>query len=156
VGRNGNKGTITFSSCECEGKYQSQSRNTSKVLAEIVWFPSAATSPYISWESIDDYSAKATMAYNETTGSGIFYFDENGDFKKFSTMRFMEAEKESELKEWVVESIETEVVNGVKIPVEMKATWKLDDRDWTWLQLKLTEIEYNIEKMPVANNGYKK
>jgi len=96
------------------------------------------------------------MAYNETTGSGIFYFDENGDFKKFSTMRFMEAEKESELKEWVVESIETEVVNGVKIPVEMKATWKLDDRDWTWLQLKLTEIEYNIEKMPVANNGYKK
>jgi len=44
-----------------------------RYLGEIVWFPSAATSPYIVWEGIDDLSAKATMTYEGTTGSGTFY-----------------------------------------------------------------------------------
>jgi len=121
-----------------------------RYLAEVVWFPSAALSPYITWESIDNYSAKATMSYNGTTGSGIFYFNDDGDFKKFVAMRFKDVEKESELKEWIVEAVKSKVINGVKIPIELKATWKLDEGDWTWLKLKITEIQYNIEK-PIVN-----
>ena len=114
-----------------------------RYLAEIVWFPSSALSPCITWESIDDYSAKARMSVNGTTDSGIFYFNENGDFTTFSAMRYKEVGEESEPKEWIVEALESKVVNGIKIPVKLKATWKLDEGDWTWIKLKITEINYN-------------
>ncbi|MCK4699586.1 MAG: hypothetical protein KAT38_04615, partial [Bacteroidales bacterium] len=59
-----------------------------RFLGEIVWFPSAALSQYITWEAIDSLSAKATMNYKGTTGSGTFYFNEQGDFVKFSALRY--------------------------------------------------------------------
>lgn len=117
-----------------------------RYLGEIVWFPSAATSPYIVWEGIDDLSAKATMTYEGTTGSGTFYFDENGSFKKFSALRYMGGDDDAQLKEWIIEVSESGIRNGVRIPTKMTATWKLDKGDWTWLQLELTEISYNVQK----------
>ena len=58
-----------------------------RYLAEIVWFPSAALSRDITWDPVDDFSARATMEYNGTKGSGVFHFDASGNFKKFVTMR---------------------------------------------------------------------
>jgi len=114
-----------------------------RFLAEIVWFPSAAISPYITWESIDNFSVKATMTYKGSTGSGIFYFDENGNFIKFSAQRYMGVEKDATLKEWVITAKENKVINGIKIPVKAEATWKLESGDWTWLKLEITDIEFN-------------
>jgi len=116
-----------------------------RYLAEIVWFPSSALSPYIVWEKIDDTSAKATMEFNGTKGSGVFQFDEKGNFVKFVAMRYKDVQ---DLKptEWTVTAIKTELRNGIKIPVELKADWKLDNGNWTWLKLKITDIKYNILK----------
>ncbi len=117
-----------------------------RYLGEMVWFPSAALSPYISWEKMDDLSAKASMTYQGTTGSGVFYFDETGDFMKFSAQRYMESGDDAELHEWIITANESKVMNGIKIPVELEATWKLKDGDWTWLKLEITDIEYNTAK----------
>ncbi len=114
-----------------------------RFLGEIVWYPSAALSPYIIWEAIDDYSAKATMEYKGTTGSGIFYFDDEGNFKQFSAQRYMGSEDDSTLKEWIIKAIEYKEMDGIKVPVKLEATWRLDEGDWTWLKLEITEIEYN-------------
>jgi hypothetical protein len=127
-----------------------------RYLAEIVWFPSAALSQYITWENMDQYSAKATITSNGTTGSGVFYFNENGDFIKFRTMRYRGADDNAQLEEWIVEASKSEVMSGIRIPVDLKATWKLKDADWTWLKLKITDIQYNMEKIPVANNNMTK
>lgn len=113
-----------------------------RYLAEMVWFPSAVLSPYISWEGIDKYSARATMTYNGTEGSGVFYFDENGVFKKFVAMRYKD-KKDSEPAKWVVTATKTEVRNGIQIPIEVKVDWKIKKNYWTWLKLKITHIEYN-------------
>jgi len=59
-----------------------------RFLGEIVWFSSAALSPYISWEAIDDLSAKAKMEYKGTIGSGTFYCNKQGDFVKYSAQRY--------------------------------------------------------------------
>ena len=117
-----------------------------RYLGEIVWFPSAALSPYITWEEIDAHSAKATMTWQGTTGEGIFYFDQAGNFKKYSAMRYMGGEEDAPLKEWVIEVNESKRMHGINIPVKISATWKLDEGDWTWLQLELTEINYNISE----------
>ncbi|MCA0133941.1 DUF6920 family protein [Winogradskyella alexanderae] len=126
-----------------------------RYLAEIVWFPSASLSQHIEWETIDDYSARATMTYEETKGSGVFHFDENGNFEKFVAMRYQDSKSEMPT-EWTVVATKIEERNEIKIPVECEASWELKSVNWTWLRLKITDIQYNVKEMPVANNVYKK
>jgi len=126
-----------------------------RYLAEIVWFPSASLSQYIKWETIDDYSARATMEYKGTKGSGVFHFDKDGNFEKFVSMRYQDSNAIKPTK-WTVFATKLEERNGIKIPVECEASWELESGKWTWLKLKIKDIQYNVKEMPVANNVYKK
>jgi hypothetical protein len=119
-----------------------------RYLAEIVWFPSAAMSPQIVWEPIDSNSAKATMQVNKTKASGTFYFDNNGTFLKYTAFRYKDVEDKEPIL-WTVTAIKSEFKNGIKIPVELKAEWALETGKWAWLKLKIKDIHYNVEKMPV-------
>lgn len=119
-----------------------------RYLAEIVWFPSASLSPYIKWESIDDNTARATLEYKGSQGSGEFHFDKDGNFKKFVAFRYKDADAVTPSK-WTVIATRTEERNGIKIPVECEASWELEHENWTWLKLKITDIQYNVNKMPV-------
>lgn len=132
-----------FPVADVSGNEKINSGALQRYLAEIVWFPSAALSPYITWREIDDYSAKATMTYKGTSGSGVFHFDKDGHFVRFSTWRYMGGDEEAVLKEWIVTVNESRIINSVYIPVKMAATWKLESGDWTWLKLEITDIEYN-------------
>ena len=125
-----------------------------RFLGEIVWFPSAALSPYIKWESIDSLSAKATMDYKGTLGSGTFYFNEQGDFVKYSALRYKGNKPDAKRYEWVIDVKEHAIMNGVKIPIKMTATWKLDEGDWTWLAMEITDIKYNTKLLaPIKLKG---
>lgn len=121
-----------------------------RYLSEIVWFPSAALSPYVKWEYIDSSSAKAIMEFNGTIGSGIFHFDNNGQFKEFVTMRYKELD-DKEPTQWRVTASKTEERNGVKIPTECEVTWDFKNEQWTWLKLKIKHIKYNVEKISAHN-----
>jgi len=44
-----------------------------RYLGETVWFPSGMVSPHVLWQELDENSAKATMNFNGTTGSGTFF-----------------------------------------------------------------------------------
>jgi hypothetical protein len=114
-----------------------------RYLGEMVWFPSLALSPYVNWEEIDDNSAKATMEYMGTKGSGVFHFNSEGDFTKFSAMRFKDNDETSKRYEWVLLVQNYSEFEGIRVPSEMTATWKLEDGDWTWLELKIQDIKYN-------------
>lgn len=115
-----------------------------RYLAETVWFPSAVASPYIKWETIDSLSAKATMNYKGVTGSGTFYFNEKGDFIKFSCLRFKGNEPDAKRYEWVITVDEHAIKNRIKIPVKMKASWQLENELWTWLEVNVVDIQYNM------------
>ncbi len=113
-----------------------------RFLAEIVWFPTAALSSSIQWEPIDHHSAKGTLHYNGTKGSGIFFFDHQGRFNKFVAMRYKDI-SDTAPREWTVTATKIEERNGIKIPTECEASWKLNNDTWTWLKLKIKQIQYN-------------
>lgn len=115
-----------------------------RYLAEIVWFPSVSLSQYIKWETIDDYSARATMEYKGTKGSGKFYFDKDGNFEKFVAMRYQDSNAIKPT-EWIVTATRTEERNGIKIPIECEVSWELKNGKWTWLKLKIKDIQYNLQ-----------
>lgn len=118
-----------------------------RYLAEIVWFPSASLSSYMTWESLGEYSARATMEFNGTKGSGEFYFDKKGNFNKFVAMRYQDIDAKKPT-EWTVIATKIKEFNGIKIPVECEASWKLKQGKWTWLKLKISDIRYNLNEMP--------
>lgn len=114
-----------------------------RYLGEMVWFPSLALSPYITWEYIDDNTAKATMTYKDTSGSGTFYFNSSGDVIKFMALRFKGNEPDAKRFEWEMNITEYKKFEGIKVPIKMTSTWKLDEEDWTWLKLEVANIKYN-------------
>jgi len=114
-----------------------------RYLGEMVWFPSAVLNPYITWEGMDSLTAKATMNYCGTTGSGIFHFDEKGNFVRYSTMRFMGNDPDAKRYGWVITVDDYAVFEGIRIPSKMRATWKLDEGDWTWCVIEITDMVYD-------------
>jgi len=90
-----------------------------RYLGEMIWFPSAALRDYIKWESIDYYSAKATMTYAGTKGSAVFYFDDSGQLTKFVALRYRDANDEKPTK-WVATVKAYSEINGFNIPTELE------------------------------------
>jgi hypothetical protein len=77
----------------------------------MIWVPSAALSDYVTWEEIDSTTAKSTMSYGKIIASGMFKFDENGDFVSFEAKRYYYRKEGSTLEPWL---IITDVENGYK------------------------------------------
>ncbi|GAB1454492.1 hypothetical protein MASR2M47_45480 [Draconibacterium sp.] len=115
-----------------------------RFLGEIVWFPTAVLSPYTKWGPINNYSAKATMNYHGTSASGIFTFNENGDFVKFSTLRYLGNDLDSKRYNWVINAIERTEFDGIAIPTKLDVNWSLDDGIWKWLEIEILDIKYNL------------
>jgi len=114
-----------------------------RYLGEMVWFPSLALSPYITWEQVDENTAKATMTYKGTSGSGTFYFNSNGDVTKYSSLRYKGNDTDAKRYHWEMNILGYKVFEGIKVPAKMTSTWKLDDKNWTWLKMEVTDIKYN-------------
>lgn len=117
-----------------------------RYLGEIVWHPSSALSDYITWAEIDSITAKATMSYGGTTASGIFKFDENGDFISFEAERYYYRKEGSTLERWLItlEDINAyKEFEGVRIPTKLAVTWKFETGDFTWYRLEVIDTEYN-------------
>ncbi len=112
-----------------------------RFLAEMVWFPQAAASPYIKWREIDPRTAEATMTWGKTRGSGTFFFDENGNFGSFKALRYKDVSDE-EPSEWIVSCLRTKLMDGIQIPSGCEVRWKTRDQDWTWLNLEVTNLVY--------------
>jgi len=114
-----------------------------RYLSEVIWFPTAYLSDYITWEAVDANSAKATMSYGGVTASALISYDEEGRFVKFAADRYMGAGGDATLEQWIAEGEEYTEIGGMMIPVTGKATWSLADGDFTYIELRITDIEYN-------------
>jgi len=127
--------------------YENSKTNQStlqRYMGEIIWFPTAALSPYIKWELIDEKSVKATMTYNETVGSGIYYFNENGEPIKFVAKRYKDVNDEKPT-EWMAEILEYRIFDGIKIPSKIEASWMLEEGKFIWYKFEIYDVRYNIQ-----------
>ena len=114
-----------------------------RYMAEMVWFPSAALNDYIKWEAIDANAAKATFTLNGKSVSGIYTFSDEENFKSFEADRYYGGKKDSKLEKWKIIASDYKEFNGIKIPNKCSVTWKLKEGDFNWLNLEITELEYN-------------
>lgn len=113
-----------------------------RYLGEIVWFPAMALSPHIVWEQTGEHSAKARMIFGETEAEGHFFFHPDGTLDRYTALRYFGAVEDAHLLEWIVTVRRNDRMAGVLIPVEVEASWMLETGKWSWLEMKITGIEY--------------
>ncbi len=119
-----------------------------RYLGEICWFPTAALSPWVHWEQLNDSTAQATMQYGNVTASGIFTFDAEGDMQSFTAQRYYDRPEGATLERWHIQNITTAERSGVRMPVRSEVTWQLKEGNFTWLKLDITEVLYNNDAAP--------
>jgi hypothetical protein len=115
-----------------------------RYLAEICWIPSAALNPMIKWQAVDEHHAQAIITADDTKASGIFSFNSKGDITGFTARRYKIDGNISSLETWQVNMLGYKTFQGIRIPYRCSVTWKLAEGDFTWLQMEITDIEYNV------------
>ena len=114
-----------------------------RYLNEIIWFPTAFLGENISWEAIDDHSARVTFTDVEKSVSAEVFIDDTGRLTNFTTMRYREIEGEYSLDPWSTPITGYREIAGLNLPIRGKAVWNLPSGDLEYADLEITEIEYN-------------
>lgn len=117
-----------------------------RYLAEIVWYPSAALENYIFWQEVDNTTAIATMTYGNITASGQFIFNNFGELVRFEAERYYDRNDGATLEPWIVDIEEDsyKTFEGVRVPTKAQVTWQLEEGDFRWYKLNISDLEYNI------------
>jgi hypothetical protein len=114
-----------------------------RYLAEMMWFPSAALSPYIKWEEVDKNTAMATLEYKGIRVSGTFYFNEKGDITRFLGKRYKDVNGKYILSDWGGENKEYKEFAGIRIPSKSVVIWYEEDNNFEWFECEIKDIEFN-------------
>ncbi len=105
--------------------------------------PAALIDDRISWETLDNLSAKATFNNNGTIISAILYFNEKGQLVNFvSNDRY----SVSEMKAFPFSTPAGNYknVNGYQLPTYGEATWLYPDGEFVYGKFEVVDIAYNV------------
>ena len=105
--------------------------------------PAALIDDRISWETLDNLSAKATFNNNGTIISAILYFNEKGQLVNFvSNDRY----SVSEMKAFPFSTPAGNYknVNGYQLPTYGEATWHYPDGEFVYGKFEVVDIAYNV------------
>ena len=58
-------------------------------------------------------------------------------------MRYMGNDPDAKRYEWVINVDDYAIYEGIKVPSKMRATWMLDEGEWTWCVIEIKELIYN-------------
>jgi len=114
-----------------------------RYLGEIVWYPTAAISDYITWDPVNSSTAKATMTHGGVSASGLFRFNAKGEVVSFQAERYYDRGGEFTLETWFIRTGQSREFEGIRVPASAAVTWKLDEGDFTWYRLEISDVEYN-------------
>lgn len=115
-----------------------------RYLLEMPWYPSAVANEYLTWEIIDQLTVKATMTYKGTSGTAVYHFEESGDLQKVSALRYKDSDEQAKPIECIGEVIETNEVNGIRLPTKLEVSWMLDEGKFTWYKVEIYDVEFNV------------
>ena len=114
-----------------------------RFLSEGIWFPTVYLEDYITWETVDSLSARATMTWEDVSASGLFTFNEQGQVVNFETERYMEQDGEFVLQPWSTPIQDYREMNGMMLPVKGEAVWHLEDGEFPYFRGEIVDLEYN-------------
>jgi hypothetical protein len=113
-----------------------------RYLNEIMWFPAAALSPAITWDTAGPDAATATIADRGLTVRATFFFDAQGRPVDMRAERYDLAT--GALHVWTTPLRAWGELAGVRVPTEGSGVWLYPDGDFAYIDLRITGIEYDV------------
>jgi len=111
-----------------------------RYMAELIWFPHAATSNLFTWKQTDTDNASITMTGKDGVVSGLYTFNADGLPIRFEAQRYGDFEGVFRKETWSVTITSYKHFNGILMPNKSEVTWKLKEGDFTWLKLEVVEL----------------
>ena len=111
-----------------------------RYLSEVMWFPSAFLEDNVSFQAIDAASARVTLADQGRTATATLFFDSAGRLTNFVARRYAIAGSSRELRTWSVPVAGYGEFEGLRVPVRVKAVWKLAEGDREDIDITLTGL----------------
>lgn len=121
-----------------------------RYLSEMIWFPAAFLGDNIAFAPIDDRSARVTLTDRGRSATAIMYFDQQGRVTNFVAKRYRMAGRGAALESWSTPVVEYGELAGLRLPVRGKAVWMRPDGDFDYLDVTITELEYNLDSPDAA------
>ena len=114
------------------------------VLAEALLVPSYAIQPYIHWETVDELTVKARMIHGGIDVGGIFHFNEQGEYIRFTTNErpFSLPKGAYEQQPYTIEIRSYQQQGDIRIAKEVAAIWNLPEGDFEYWKGIIREIDY--------------
>ena len=116
-----------------------------RYLAEAVWCPtSLLPSQGVSWEAVDETTARATLSVMGTTVSLDFRFGEGGFVESiFTPERARDVDGESVLTPWQGRFGDYAEWDGMRIPVAGEVEWLLPQGPMVYWRGRITEVAFS-------------
>jgi len=114
----------------------------SRWLGSAVLFPEALLpSANLSWEYIDESSAKLRLFYEGIKIDAVVYFGKRGEIVRLVTDRF--CSETHSFEKWSAYYKTYADYNGRKIPTEVGAIWHFHDANFNYARFRFTAIDFD-------------
>lgn len=114
-------------------------------LAESLFAPTILLQDYISFEEINEYEVKVTIAYGGQTACGVFKFNEQYEMIAFTTedRGVIGTDGSIEYVPWSALCSNYQMAeNGIKYPTKFQAVWNYPEGDFIYFDGTIDEISY--------------
>ena len=117
-----------------------------RYLAEAPWFPMMlASATGLTWERIDDMTARASLTDSGTTVSLEFRFNESGEIVSvFAPVRFREVNGQYIPTPWLGRFWNYEERHGILLPSDGEVAWQVSGVSFPYWRGKLVDIEFDF------------
>lgn len=109
--------------------------------SETPWFPTALLpAAGVTWEGIDDRSARATVDDGDVTATAVSHFDEEGYVRRLTAGRYRH--DIDGVAPWIGHYRAYEERDGMEIPTRAEVAWKTADGEVPYWRGTIIEIDY--------------
>jgi hypothetical protein len=119
-----------------------------RFLSELMWFPSGLLGKNVRWQAVGADSARVSITDNGITVSGLCRFNKRGDLVEFIAPRLCSIT--GRMEEWHAGPGDGKggagkymKVDGVEIPSEGFASFRLKGGEYPYIRLELARVEYD-------------
>jgi hypothetical protein len=113
-----------------------------RYLSEMIWFPTAFLGDNVSFEAADDSSVRVTLTDHGRIATATLRVDEQGRLTEFVAKRYLDERRG--LETWSIPINGYGEFEGLRLPIRGKAVWKLTGGDFEYLDVAITELEYDL------------
>ncbi|MEZ4504403.1 MAG: DUF6544 family protein [Thermomicrobiales bacterium] len=112
-----------------------------RYLNETMWFPAALVLPNVTWDAVDDASARATLTNAGQSVSAVFVFDDQDRLATMTADRWNDTDQA--IRPWSTPISDWGTFAGIDLATAGAGIWNIGPDAYEYIRLRITNVEYD-------------